>query len=259
MRDQPRMVGMVGARLDHVKVGAGDTAAQRRQVAQRLAQALQAVAVELVAQPAQQQAVADYQRAAVKHVEEAPPAGGIDRAARFQRQRDVGAVVGSEVQPEQRLHARQQCRIGAQVGARQQQRTGRWRFGNGRNDRRQIAGQFAAQVQDHVAQRDVLRADRIAGAAQHAGIEDWAEFPGRSAVLPRLGDAFRAVARIAPRAPHRADQAAQAAAAAGRVIAGVGGRIHQKITSRLRIIAGSASRFIARCRSTSASPKTRRM
>jgi hypothetical protein len=253
------MVGMVGTRLDHVKVGAGDTAAQRRQVAQSLAQALQARAVELVAQPAQQQAVADHQRAAAEHVEEAPPAGGIDRAARFQRQRDVGAVVAGDTQPEQTLHARQQGGIGAQVGARQQQRAGRGRFGNGCNGRRQIADQFAAQVQDHAAQRDVLGADRIAGAAQHAGIEDETEFPGRSAVLPRLGDAFRAVARIAPRAPHRADQAAQAAAIARRVIAGMGGRIHQKITSRLRIMAGSAARFIARCRSTSASPKTRRM
>jgi hypothetical protein len=253
------MVGMVGARLDHVKVGAGDTAAQRRQVAQRLAQALQARAVELVAQPAQQQAVADHQGAAVKHVEEAPPAGGIDRAARFQRQRDVGAVVGSEVQPEQRP---------ARVQARRHRRASR---------RPPAAAHRPVAVRQR-AQRPAADRGPVRGASPGSCRPARCP-PGRPDRRRRTARRHRGQGRV-PRpqrrsaAPWRclpgcsADRAARATS--GRPGGtgcsrcrpgnrGVGGRIHQKITSRLRIMAGSASRFIARCRSTSASPKTRRM
>ena len=119
--------------------------------------------------------------------------------------------------------------------------------------------QITPQVDNHVRQGNVLRADRIASATQHAGIQHLGQLCRLGAILSRLGDTFRAEARVAPRSPHRADQATQAATAAGGVFTGVGARIHQKITSRLRIMAGSAWRFISRWRSTSASPKTRRM
>jgi len=72
----------------------------------------------------------------------------------------------------------------------------------------------------------------------------------RCAVLQGLAPSLGCNAQIALDPPHRAHQHAQAAPAAmGMVFA-------QKITSRFRIMAGSAAFFIAKCRSTNSLPNT---
>jgi hypothetical protein len=82
---------------------------------------------------------------------------------------------------------------------------------------RQIRRQFQVtpQVDNHVRQGNVFGTDRVAGATQRAGIQHLGQLGRLGAILARLGDTFRAEARVAPRSPHRADQATQAATAAG--------------------------------------------
>jgi hypothetical protein len=129
MTDQSLVVGMVGARLDHVEVGAGETASQRYQAAERLAQAAQARRGQPAPQLAQQQAVGDDKGAAVQPVEKPTPPRSRNFDAGFERQRDIGAVVFGARVAEQGLYASQQRGFRAQVRARQQQRARRRRCG----------------------------------------------------------------------------------------------------------------------------------
>ena len=278
---QALVVGMIGARLDHVKVGAGDTAAHARPgcSAPRPGSAC--------AHPGSQRRnwrssrpSPTTMRVAAKACEETRCRAGADHRRRFPaparcRRRRRRRMARSE----QCLHARQQRRIGAQAprpgssSVRRDQRAA-----NGRPHRAAAAphgrfaaasrcrgDSFAAQVHDHAGQIDALR-DRPARRRRTA-CRPRAMRASSAAVAPYCSALARPSAvnrRIAAAAPHRADQQAQAAAAAGAVVARRDGRPvqkseHQKITSRLRIIAGSARRFMARCRSTRASPNTRRI
>ena len=131
-----------------------------------------------------------------------------------------------------------------------------------RERKRVPCGQLSAQGEGHPDRVDALRADGFARAAEHAGLERGAQGLGGGAALQRLRSPHEGQQGIARLPPHGAGEQAERAAGAGLVAgppAGQGFGRHQKITSRFRTMPGSAASFRARWRSTTSSPRARRM
>ena len=273
MAHQALIVGMIGTRLDHIQVACTQSPTHRCVIRERFTQPREPLARQPGTQCAHPDPVFDNDRLRGAHLLKEP----IEPLARNRRaclecHRDVFAAVLAYAATEQPHDARQDLRPGAQRGAcKQHDLCRRRRHGirgalahsdaqglHGRG-----LGQRATQRERHADEIYVFRTHRLARAAQGARQCRRGEFSGRGAGLQAFGTSLRTQARVARFAPHRTDKKTQAAAAAGGVIVtACGGDCNhrrQKITSRLRIIAGSALRFIARCRSTSASPNTRRM
>ena len=108
---------------------------------------------------------------------------------------------------------------------------------------------------------DALRADRLAGAAEHAGLERGAQGLGGRPPCSAFARPMRVSSgsRVSHQTGQGAGRARSRCRPRRRAAGGSGLGRHQKITSRFRIMAGSAARFRARWLSTTSSPSARRM